>query len=210
MMTLAGRWRRQGIAVDFATLAATPTIDAWTELVTAGAPSARYGKPRPPIRRGPAGRALPAGTDAARHVGRQARQPAVRRGGRAPLCRIRRGPDRSRTPARRGHGAGAAPSDAARGLPARRHPAHHTDARKPGLPRRASRTCATRLDAERRLAAVREAKSHQQLDGAVFELALTLLPRPAVTAARRFGHAGRRRDELPHPDGRPGGPVPRA
>src|SRR6202021_1644509 len=29
---------------------------------------------------------------------------------------------------------------------------------------------------ERRLAAIRDAKSHQQLDGAVFELALTLLP----------------------------------
>jgi mycobactin phenyloxazoline synthetase len=38
MMTLAGRWRRQGIAVDFAMLAATPTIEAWAELVTAGAP----------------------------------------------------------------------------------------------------------------------------------------------------------------------------
>ena len=36
MMTLAGRWRRQGIAVDFATLAATPTIEAWSELVSAG------------------------------------------------------------------------------------------------------------------------------------------------------------------------------
>lgn len=36
-----------------------------------------------------------------------------------------------------------------------------------------------RLDAERaveRLDAIRETKSHQQLDGAVFELALTLLP----------------------------------
>ncbi|OBG41131.1 non-ribosomal peptide synthetase, partial [Mycobacterium sp. E3198] len=32
------------------------------------------------------------------------------------------------------------------------------------------------LDAERRLEALREAKSHQQLDGAVFELTLTLLP----------------------------------
>ena len=32
MMTLAGRWRRQGIDVDFATLSATPTIEAWSEL----------------------------------------------------------------------------------------------------------------------------------------------------------------------------------
>ncbi|WP_231996922.1 phosphopantetheine-binding protein, partial [Mycobacterium scrofulaceum] len=35
MMTLAGRWRRQGVAVDFATLAETPTVEAWAELVTA-------------------------------------------------------------------------------------------------------------------------------------------------------------------------------
>ena len=33
MMTLAGRWRRQGIAIDFATLAATPTVEAWSQLV---------------------------------------------------------------------------------------------------------------------------------------------------------------------------------
>ncbi|WP_236724682.1 phosphopantetheine-binding protein, partial [Mycobacterium avium] len=36
IMTLAGRWRRRGIAVDFATLAETPTIEAWAQLVTAG------------------------------------------------------------------------------------------------------------------------------------------------------------------------------
>ena len=36
MMTLAGRWRRQGIDVDFATLSAAPTIEAWSELVTTG------------------------------------------------------------------------------------------------------------------------------------------------------------------------------
>ncbi|HME14024.1 MAG TPA: phosphopantetheine-binding protein, partial [Mycobacterium sp.] len=34
MMSLAGRWRRRGIAVDFATLAATPTIEAWSLLVS--------------------------------------------------------------------------------------------------------------------------------------------------------------------------------
>ncbi|MCV7091368.1 phosphopantetheine-binding protein, partial [Mycobacterium interjectum] len=40
MMTLAGRWRRDGIAVDFATLAAAPTIEAWSGLVTSVAPAA--------------------------------------------------------------------------------------------------------------------------------------------------------------------------
>ena len=36
MMSLAGRWRRHGIAIDFATLATTPTIEAWSELIATG------------------------------------------------------------------------------------------------------------------------------------------------------------------------------
>ncbi|MGE2834986.1 amino acid adenylation domain-containing protein [Mycobacterium sp. SMC-4] len=36
MMTLSGRWRRQGIDVGFAALAANPTVAAWTELLSAG------------------------------------------------------------------------------------------------------------------------------------------------------------------------------
>ncbi len=35
MMSLAGRWRRRGIDVDFAALAAEPTIEAWSLLVGA-------------------------------------------------------------------------------------------------------------------------------------------------------------------------------
>ena len=35
MMALAGQWRRRGIAVDFATLAADPTVEAWSLLVAA-------------------------------------------------------------------------------------------------------------------------------------------------------------------------------
>lgn len=34
MMSLSGRWRRQGIDVGFAVLAANPTLAAWTELVS--------------------------------------------------------------------------------------------------------------------------------------------------------------------------------
>ncbi|KWX67629.1 non-ribosomal peptide synthetase [Mycobacterium sp. NAZ190054] len=37
MMSLSGRWRRQGIDVGFAALAANPTVAAWTELVAGGA-----------------------------------------------------------------------------------------------------------------------------------------------------------------------------
>ncbi|MGH3554210.1 MAG: phosphopantetheine-binding protein, partial [Mycobacterium sp.] len=35
MMTLAGRWRRLGLAIDFAALAASPTVEAWSALVSA-------------------------------------------------------------------------------------------------------------------------------------------------------------------------------
>lgn len=37
MMSLSGRWRRQGIDVGFAALAANPTVAAWTELLSTGA-----------------------------------------------------------------------------------------------------------------------------------------------------------------------------
>jgi mycobactin phenyloxazoline synthetase len=36
MMALAGGWRRRGASVTFADLAATPTVDAWHELLSAG------------------------------------------------------------------------------------------------------------------------------------------------------------------------------
>ncbi|CAM5712917.1 non-ribosomal peptide synthetase [Mycolicibacterium aubagnense] len=35
MMSLAGRWRKQGIDIDFAALAAEPTITAWSALLSA-------------------------------------------------------------------------------------------------------------------------------------------------------------------------------
>ena len=34
MMSLAGKWRKRGVAVDFAALAASPSVRAWSELVT--------------------------------------------------------------------------------------------------------------------------------------------------------------------------------
>jgi len=40
MMSLSGRWRKQGIAVGFAALAANPTVAAWQELVAEHAPAA--------------------------------------------------------------------------------------------------------------------------------------------------------------------------
>lgn len=44
MMSLSGRWRRQGIDVGFAALAANPTVAAWTELVAGRATTAIAGR----------------------------------------------------------------------------------------------------------------------------------------------------------------------
>ncbi|WP_231971123.1 phosphopantetheine-binding protein, partial [Mycobacterium sp. E3198] len=76
MMTLAGRWRRDGIAVDFAALAAAPTIEAWSELVTAGAPAPGADRPAPMVdAAGPAGDPFPlAPMQHAMWVGRQDNQ----------------------------------------------------------------------------------------------------------------------------------------
>src|SRR3954467_15161373 len=39
MMTLAGRWRRAGFDVDFARLAAAPSVRAWADLLTTAPPA---------------------------------------------------------------------------------------------------------------------------------------------------------------------------
>jgi mycobactin phenyloxazoline synthetase len=181
MMTLAGRWRRQGIAVDFAMLAATPTIEAWAELVTAGAPG-DDGQAAPAQTSGDPelsgeGDAFPlAPMQHAMWVGRHDNQ---RFGGvsghlyvefdgrsvdpqrlcaaatalvrRHPMLRVRFLPDGTQCIARTKNG--------------HDFPVAVEDLRD--------------LDeaaVDQRLAVIRDAKSHQQLDGAVFELALTLLP----------------------------------
>ncbi|OBI52294.1 non-ribosomal peptide synthetase [Mycobacterium sp. E787] len=180
MMTLAGRWRRGGVAVDFATLAAAPTIEAWSELVTAAVP-APTAEPADPLvdAAADAGDAFPlAPMQHAMWVGRQDNQPF---GGVAGHLYVEFDggpidPDRLRIAAT---------------LLARRHPM----LRVRFLPDGTQRIRADdggefpvavvdlrgALDQgadviERRLAALRDAKSHQQLDGAVFELTLTLLP----------------------------------
>jgi mycobactin phenyloxazoline synthetase len=48
MMALAGRWRRLGFAVDFATLAAAPTIGAWSELMSVSSDVAAALEPKTP------------------------------------------------------------------------------------------------------------------------------------------------------------------
>lgn len=175
IMTLAGRWRRAGIAVDFATLAETPTVEAWTALVGVDSPADPADQHLPPQPAGDAGEPFPlAPMQHAMWVGRQDHQQL---GGVAGHLYVEFDgsaidPERLRA--------------AATAL-ARRHPM----LRVRFLPDGTQRIVATddefpvavedlrRLDgdeADRRLAAIRNAKSHQQLDGAVFELALTRLP----------------------------------
>ncbi|MCV7309796.1 amino acid adenylation domain-containing protein [Mycobacterium paraffinicum] len=175
IMTLAGRWRRAGIAVDFATLAETPTVEAWTELVSADSPADPAEQHNPAQPAGDAGEPFPlAPMQHAMWIGRQDHQQL---GGVAGHLYVEFDggaidPERLR--------------DAATAL-ARRHPM----LRVRFLPDGTQRIAAAgddfpvavedlrRLDgdtADRRLAAIRDAKSHQQLDGAVFELALTRLP----------------------------------
>lgn len=40
IMRLSGRWRRNGLPVDFATLATDPTVLAWSRHLAAAAPAA--------------------------------------------------------------------------------------------------------------------------------------------------------------------------
>ncbi|SPM41825.1 Non-ribosomal peptide synthetase component F, partial [Mycobacterium numidiamassiliense] len=193
MMTLAGRWRRQGIDVDFATLSASPTIEAWSALVTAGAQAVGAPEaaavvghdattpdattPGAADDSGAAGRPFPlAPMQHAMWIGRE---PGQQFGGVAGHLYVEfdggsTDPDRLRAAATR---------------LARRHPMLRVRFLPDGTQRIASPDeCGDfvvtvedlrHLDAdlvEQRLAATRDAKSHQQLDGAVFELALTLLP----------------------------------
>ncbi|OBF62730.1 non-ribosomal peptide synthetase [Mycobacterium sp. 852002-50816_SCH5313054-b] len=175
MMTLAGRWRRDGVAVDFAALAAAPTIEAWSELVTAGAPTPPAELAVPVVdATGHAGDPFPlAPMQHAMWVGRQDNQQL---GGVAGHLYVEFDggpvePDRLRAAATR---------------LAQRHPMLRVRFLPDGTQRIPVDECGDfpvavvdlrdDVDVEQRLAALRDAKSHQQLDGAVFELTLTLLP----------------------------------
>lgn len=171
MMSLAGQWRRRGLDVDFAALAAEPTVAAWSALVS-GPPSVAPVAPDPeagdetaPFPLAPMQHAMWVGRDDGVALGGVAGHLYVEFDGPGL------GPDRL---------AAAAEALAAR------HPmlrvgfspdgTQHIRA-DAGLP--VAVQDLRGLDADEvseRLAATREAKSHQQLDGAVFELTLSLLP----------------------------------
>ena len=180
MMALAGRWRRRGIAVDFAALAADPSVEAWSLLVSAS----RDDAPTPAdadvaaAPTGPPDDTFPlAPMQHAMWVGRHDNQPL---GGVAGHLYVEFDggeidPDRLREAA----------ADLAMRHPMLRvrflrrwDPADRSGSGTAGLPdhgSRLSRTSPTDV-VDQRLTELREAKSHQQLDGQVLELTLSLLP----------------------------------
>jgi mycobactin phenyloxazoline synthetase len=176
MMTLAGRWRRRGIAVDFATLAAAPTIEAWALVLS----EAEAGKPVDVE----AGRPTRTTDDTfplapmqhAMWVGRHDSQPL---GGVAGHLYVE-------------FDGGAIDPDCLRDAATdlvTRHPMLRVQflpdgtqridppAEGAGFPVTVHDLRGLADDAvEQRLTELREAKSHQQLDGQVLELTLSLLP----------------------------------
>lgn len=172
MMSLSGRWRRQGIDVGFAALAANPTVQAWTDLIAghAAAPAADHtahggvvddGEPFPLA---PIQHALWVGRNDDQQLGGVAAHLYVELDGAGV------DPDRLR--------------DAAAKLAAR-HPMLRVEILPDGTQRIGDRELPVTVHdlrdldvatAEHRLEEIRDAKSHQILDGEVLELSLSLLP----------------------------------
>lgn len=172
MMSLSGRWRRQGIDVGFAAMAAEPTVAAWTALVGGHTATATQvpdlrpdaGDPYAPFPLAPIQHALWVG-----------RHDLTELGGVAAHLYVEF------------DGAGVNPqrlSAAAEKLAAR-HPMLRVDILGDGMQRISDRglpvtvTDLRHLDdaaAGEQLEIIRHRKSHQLLDGEVLELALTLLP----------------------------------
>jgi mycobactin phenyloxazoline synthetase len=176
MMSLAGRWRRRGIAVDFAMLAATPTIEAWSQLISeAQADTSDPVDARAATTPGTPDDAFPlAPMQHAMWIGRHDDQPL---GGVAGHLYVEFD----------GHAIDPGRLREAAGKLAARHPmlrarflSDGTQRIDPdaGLPVIVHDLRDLAEDVvERRLTELREAKSNQQLDGQVLELTLSLLPR---------------------------------
>lgn len=169
MMALAGRWRRAGFDVDFARLAAAPSVRAWAELLTAPTPAeVTPGETQPvdgePFPMAPMQHAMWVGRHADQQLGGVAGHLYVEFDGDAV------DPDRLRRAAT--HLAARHPMLRVQFLP--------DGTQRVGAPPAAFPVTVLDLrdcdDVEERLTAIRSAKSRQQLDDQVFELTLTLLP----------------------------------
>ena len=186
MMSLSGRWRRQGISVGFADLAANPTVAAWADLVAAHdattptdtAPTDTTGNPgadgsssrtghtegNDPFPLAPIQHALWVGRNDDQQLGGVAAHLYVEFDGAGV------DPERLRHAAAR---------------LARRHPMLRVEILPDGTQRVGERSLPVTvfdlrdLDlaaAQRRLDEIRDAKSHQMLVDEVLELSLSLLP----------------------------------
>jgi mycobactin phenyloxazoline synthetase len=174
MMSLSGRWRKQGIDVNFAALAENPTVAAWSALVAARSAATR---PAPATEPGATtaddGEAFPLGPmQHAMWLGRNADQQL---GGVAAHLYVEF------------DGTGVDPERlrAAAAKLVARHPMLRVEILPDGTQRIGDRKLPVmvydlrELDAEaaeRRIAEIRHAKSHQILDGEVLELSLSLRP----------------------------------
>jgi mycobactin phenyloxazoline synthetase len=174
MMSLSGRWRKQGIDVNFAALAETPTVAAWTALVAGHSVHHESAD---------SDDSSDAGTDGGdpfpltpmQHAMWLGRNEDQQLGGVAAHLYVEF------------DGAGVDPNrlrDAAAKLIAR-HPMLRVDILPDGTQRIGDRGLPVtvydlrELDAgaaEQRLEDIREQKSHQMLDGDVLELSLSLRP----------------------------------
>lgn len=176
MMSLSGRWRKQGIGVGFAALAANPTVAAWVELVAdRGSPApvaevaaipaqSQEDDPTEPFPLAPIQHALWVGRNTDQELGGVAAHLYVEFDGHDV------DPDRLA-------GAAHALSD--------RHPMLRVDILPDGTQRISDRALVPKITdlrhldpaaADRQLEQIRDCKSHQILTGEVLEVALTLLP----------------------------------
>ncbi|ULE31947.1 non-ribosomal peptide synthetase [Mycobacterium sp. IDR2000157661] len=176
MMSLSGRWRKQGIDINFAALAENPTVAAWSTFVA----ERRADTPPAPVARPGAGDAGDAGEapfplapmQHAMWLGRNADQ---RLGGVAAHLYVEF------------DGAGVDPERlrAAAAKLVARHPMLRVKILPDGTQRIGDRGLTVTVHdlrdldtaaADERLEAIRHQKSHQMLDGDVLELSLSLRP----------------------------------
>lgn len=177
MMSLSGRWRKQGIDIGFAELASNPTLAAWTDLVAkhsavdpateaAAEPDqlAQNAAGNEPFPLAPIQHALWIGRNSEQELGGVAAHLYVEFDGAAVE------PDRLRVAAAK---------------LAARHPMLRVEILPDGTQRISDRELPVIVDdlreldiaaAEDRMLRTRDAKSHQMLHGEMLELALTLLP----------------------------------